>query len=472
MRTIVWFRGKDLRMSDHVPLRQAAAAGEVIPLFVLDPYFFEPVRARELPHRMQFLLDSLGALAANLETRGTKLLVVPGESVEVVPRLANQWRADRVVAHRWVEPFARERDWRIAAALGTRFQLFEGETLLPPDLLRSGSGRPFNVFTHFARAFRSALPLAEPLPAPKSLPPPPPLSCTTVAIPTLSDLGMTRNPNVLPGGEAAARARLRDFLSRGVDSYADRRDRMDLAGTSQLSADLKFGTLAVREVWNRVARESHASAGTTAFQNELIWREFAYATLWHRPSVLKQPFRPAFANFPWENSESYWDAWVAGQTGYPIVDAACRQLEGEGFVHNRARMIAASFLTKHLLVTYQRGEAHYMKYLTDGDWASNNMGWQWSAGCGCDAQPYFRVFNPVTQGEKFDPSGDYVRRWVPELASVPVRFIHKPWEAPNDVLRAAGVELGSNYPRPIVDHRAARERFLQLASSVNAAKSP
>jgi deoxyribodipyrimidine photo-lyase len=471
VRTIVWFRGKDLRMSDHVPLRQAAAAGEVIPLFVLDPYFFEPVRARELPHRMQFLLDSLSALAKNLETRGTKLLVVPGKSVEVVPRLANEWRADRVVAHRWVEPFARERDERVAAALGERFQLFEGETLLPPDLLRSGSGTPFRVFTHFARAFRNAMPLAEPLPAPRSMPPLPALPCTTVPIPTLSDLGITRNPNLLPGGEAAARVRLRNFLATGVDSYAERRDRMDLAGTSRLSADLKFGTLAVREVWKLVSRESRVSQGRTVFQNELIWREFAYATLWHRPSVLKRPFRTAFATFPWGNSEGHWQAWVAGQTGYPIVDAACRQLVREGFVHNRARMIAASFLTKHLLVTYQRGEAHYMKYLTDGDWASNNMGWQWSAGCGCDAQPYFRVFNPVTQGQKFDPNGDYVRRWVPELASVPARFIHKPWEAPNDVLRAAGVELGGHYPRPIVDHRAARERFLQLASSVNAARS-
>ena len=455
-----------------MPLRRAAAAGEVIPLFVLDPYFFEPARARELPHRMQFLLESLDALAANLETRGTQLLVVPGESVEVVPRLANAWHADRVVAQRWVEPFARERDWRIAAALGERFELFEGETLLPPDLLRSGSGTPFSVFTPFSRAFRSALPLADALPAPKSLPALPTLRYTTVPIPTLSDLGIDRNPNLLPGGEAAARARLRSFLDRRIDGYAAQRDRMDLPGTSRLSADLKFGTLAVREVWNRVLGEGRATQGATVFQNELIWREFAYATLWHRPSVLRRPFRPAFANFPWENSETHWQAWVQGQTGYPIVDASCRQLLGEGFVHNRARMISASFLTKHLLVTYQRGEAHYMKYLTDGDWASNNMGWQWSAGCGCDAQPYFRVFNPVTQGEKFDPDGDYVRRWVPELADMPVRFIHKPWEAPSDMLRAAGVELGRNYPRPIVDHRMARERFLQLANSIKQPQTP
>lgn len=464
MRTIVWFRGKDLRLSDHLPLRHAAATGEVIPLFVLDPYFFKPTRAQELPHRIQFLLDSLSSLAANLATRGTQLLVVAGKSVDVVPRLAHDWNADRVVAQRWVEPFARERDRRIQAVLGQRFQLLEGETLLPPDLLRSNAGTPFAVFTHFARAFRSAFQLADPLAAPKSLPPLPNLSSTTVPIPTVEHLGIARNPNLLAGGEAAARARLRSFLRSGLEGYATRRERMDTAGTSRLSADLKFGTLSVRDVWNSLAREMRNSGDLQAFQNELLWREFAHATLWHRPSVVEQPFRPAFAKFPWENNEAHWQAWVAGQTGYPIVDAACRQLLGEGFVHNRARMISASFLTKHLLITYQRGEAHYMKYLTDGDWANNNMGWQWSAGCGCDAQPYFRVFNPVTQGEKFDPGGDYVRRWVSELARVPTRFVHKPWEAPDDVLRTAGVTLGRDYPRPIVDHRSARERFLLLAS--------
>lgn len=469
MRTIVWFRGKDLRLSDHLPLHRAQTGGEVIPVFVLDPFFFAPERARELPHRMQFLLESLQSLAQNLATRGTRLLVVPGKSVDVIPRLVREWNADRVVAQRWVEPFARERDRRIHAALGDRFELFEGEMLLPPDALRSGTGTPFSVFSHFARAFRAAYSVADSLPAPKSLPPLPALHYTTVAIPTLGDLGITRNPNIVAGGEAAARTRLRNFVQHGLDRYSQQRDRMDVAGTSRLSADLKFGTISVRAVWAASARQAAAPGGVAAFQNELMWREFAYATLWHKPSVLQLPFRPAFAKFPWENNDLYWQAWVDGRTGYPIVDAACRQLLGEGFVHNRARMIAASFLTKHLLINYQRGEAHYMKYLTDGDWASNNMGWQWSAGCGCDAQPYFRVFNPVTQGEKFDPSGDYVRRWVPELAGMPVHFLHKPWEAPDHVLEAAGVRLGRDYPRPIVDHKRARERFLQLANGLKAA---
>jgi deoxyribodipyrimidine photo-lyase len=239
-----------------------------------------------------------------------------------------------------------------------------------------------------------------------------------------------------------------------------------LPGTSRLSADLKFGTLCVRSVWSAVeGLRRQAPAAADAYTNELIWREFTHATLWDRPQLLERPFRSDFEGFPWRDDEAGWQAWVNGTTGYPVVDAAARQLKGEGFVHNRARMIAASFLTKHQLMHYQRGEAHYMKFLTDGDWAQNNAGWQWSAGCGTDAQPYFRVFNPTLQGEKFDPAGDYVRRWVPELAGLPAKLIHRPHEASAQALAAAGVKLGKTYPEPIVDHAMARDRFLKIAES-------
>jgi deoxyribodipyrimidine photo-lyase len=386
----------------------------------------------------------------------------------VVPRLAREWKADRVVAQRWVEPFARKRDRRIREALGAKFEIYEGETLMPPGTLRTGVGKPYSVFSQFARMFRQTAQMGvigRPLPSPRSFPPVPKHILARVTdIPTCEQLGIDRNPALLHGGERAATARLRRFLRDAAAAYPAQRDRMDLPGTSRLSADLKFGTISARQVWTAVEDALDGTTAARSFLNEIVWREFTHTTLWDRPELLEKPFRPAFAGFPWQYDEELWQAWVNGKTGYPIVDAASRQLLGEGFVHNRARMISASFLCKHLLIDYRRGEAHYMKYLTDGDWAQNNAGWQWSAGCGCDAQPYFRIFNPVTQSEKFDPDGYYVRRWVPELEKMSARYIHHPWEAPDPVLRAAGVRLDESYPRPVVDHRFARERFLAVAA--------
>ncbi len=233
---------------------------------------------------------------------------------------------------------------------------------------------------------------------------------------------------------------------------------MDLPGTSRLSADLKFGTLSVRAVWQVVAATGAGESGRR-YLNELLWREFSHHLLWEWPELPERPFRPAFEGFPWREDEAAWAAWTEGRTGYPVVDAAARQLRTEGFVHNRARMVAASFLTKHLLLDYRRGEAHYLRWLTDGDWAANNAGWQWCAGCGCDAQPWFRIFNPVTQGRTFDPDGTYVRRWVPELVGCQTSFIHEPWKVPQ------ATRLRFDYPEPIVDHAFARERFFAVAKA-------
>jgi deoxyribodipyrimidine photo-lyase len=465
MRTLVWFRGKDLRVADHAPLVEAASCGDVIPLFVLDPFFFTRARARATPHRIQFLLDSLSELESSLARLGSRLLIVKGPSVEVVPRLARVWGVDRVVAYGWVAPVGRTRDALVAAASPVALQLYDGETLLPPGSLRSGSGRPYEVFTAFRRAFERRVFISAPWPAPRRLPPlPSDVVARIVSVPTCESLGITINPALQAGGERAARRRLRRFLAGPAGTYHHGRNRLDLAGTSRLSADLKFGTLSVRTVWTSVERELRSTQAGWAFLNELVWREFAHHTLFDRADVAREPFRRDFAGFPWRYRQAWWDAWTQGRTGYPIVDASARQLLGEGFVHNRARMISASFLTKHLLIDYRRGEAHYMQYLTDGDWANNNAGWQWSAGCGADAQPYFRVFNPVRQGRMFDPSGAYVRRWLPELEKVPAEYIHEPWSAPTDVLERAGVRLGRDYPRPIVRHDEARARFLAVAS--------
>jgi deoxyribodipyrimidine photo-lyase len=481
LRTLVWFRGKDLRVADHAPLRAAIAGdgksqSEVIPLFVLDDHFFAPAAARETPFRIQFLIDAVASLAANLEHLGSKLILVKGRSVEQVPRLAGVWKVDRVVAQSWVAPIGRVRDERVRRSLDVPLELFSTETLAPPGSLRTGGGDPYSVFTAFARAFSRDVKVAAPLAAPRSIPPlPAPVAEFATAhaatLPTLESLGLVRNPRVLPGGERPARERLKRWLARDAKDYDELRNRMDLPGTSRLGADLKFGTLSPRTVWHAVDRRLRELSpdALRVYQNELLWREFAHSTLFDRPRLLDEPFRSEWRGFPWREDDASWLAWTRGRTGYPVVDASARELLATGFVHNRARMISASFLAKHLLIDFRRGEAHYLDRLTDGDWANNDAGWQWSAGCGCDAQPWFRIFNPVTQGRKFDPEGDYVRAFVPELARLPARFIHAPWEAPPAVLAAAGVKLGtgpdSTYPPPIVEHAAARKRFLDMAKA-------
>lgn len=472
MRTLVWFRGKDLRTADHAPLRAAVDAaaktgGDVIPLFVLDDYFFAPDAARRIPFRIQFLLDSLTSLAANLEHLGSRLVVVEGRSTEQVPRLAKLWKVDRVVAQSWVAPVGRARDRLVTANLdGIPFELFDTETLTRPGSLRTGGGDPYSVFTAFARAFARDVKVPAPLPALKKLPPlPDDVRTRSVAIPALEDLGLTRNPAVQAGGERNARARLKAWLAGDAKDYDELRNLMAVTGTSRLSADLKFGTLSVRTVWHAVqnALPDLSPDALRVYLNELLWREFAHSTLFDRPKLLRETFRPEWRRFPWRDDEAGWRAWVDGKTGYPVVDAAARELLATGFVHNRARMIAASFLAKHLLIDFRRGEQHYFDLLTDGDWANNDAGWQWSAGCGCDAQPWFRIFNPVTQGEKFDPDGVYVRRWVPELATLDTKYIHAPWTAPAATLAAANLRLGADYPRPVVEHDLARKRFLDVA---------
>lgn len=466
MRSIVWFRGKDLRLADHQPLAAGIAAGEVLPVFIFDPYFFAPERAVQMGHRIQFLLDSAQALKTALQARGSDLICLRGASFDRLAELSRAWSADRVLAARWSERFGRKRDDSIASRLQVPFHLFEGETLMPPGDILTASGQAFRVFTPFWRAFQRVFELKAPLPRPERLPPlPPEILALDEGIPGLEELGVVANERLIRGGEQAAWSRLDAFLRGPADRYVNGRDRLDQEGTSRLSADLKFGLLSPRQVWWAIETAEARPGGGAAFQRQLVWREFSHHSLWHWPDLLERPFRADFEGFPWLEDPAGWQAWVQGQTGYPVVDAAARQLLVEGFVHNRARMIAASFLTKHLGIHYQRGEAHYMRYLVDGDWAQNNLGWQWSAGCGCDAQPYFRVFNPTLQGQRFDPAGTYVRQWVPELAKLPKRWIHEPWNAPESVLLEAGVTLARDYPQPIVEHRAARGRFLATAKA-------
>ena len=461
MKTLIWIRGKDLRLTDHPALAQANPGD--IAVFVVDPYFFAPENAKNMPHRIQFLIDSLHALADAMHAAGGKLWAIPGRSTHVIPELAQACRVDRVIALRWVEPIGRRRDHIVQERLNVPFELLEGETLHPPGTVRTGGGTPYSVFSPFARTLRRQLTIDTPHPVPTILPSGDVPERFVGALPTLDDVGLRRNSSILRGGEAAAHERLRVFVDNKNQRYKDHRNRMDLDGTSRLSADIKFGVLSPRTVWLAVQNSSWTEADKDAYLNELIWREFNYSTLWDRPDILDNPFKAKWAGFPWRNDPDHWHAWVTGTTGYPVVDAAARQLLATGFVHNRARMITASFLTKHLQIDYRRGEAHYLKWLTDGDWAQNNMGWQWAAGSGADAQPWFRIFTPILQGRKFDPDGSYVRKWIPELAPVETKYIHSPWTAPSLALQWSGIRLGETYPLPIVDHATARQDYLTVA---------
>ena len=409
--------------------------------------------------------ESVVALGEALQERGARLRVLRGRAVEVLPALARETGASSVFVTRDATPYGRSRDRAVAARLagdGVTLHAKRGLYVHEPDEVATQDGRPYTVFTPFRRAWGGRARAGGRPGAGRSLGPP---GGRPDAVP---DLGApSADPSLIPApGERAARERLAAWVERGIEAYADRRDRMDLDGTSRLSQDLRWGLLSPLEVLERAGGPGD---GRRVFASEVAWREFYAHVLWHHPRVLREPFQPAFAALPWRDDPDALDAWREGRTGYPIVDAAMRQLRASGYVHNRARMITASFLTKHLLADWRTGEAEFMRHLTDGDVASNNGGWQWTASTGMDPQPYFRVFNPILQGRRFDPEGDYVRRWVPELRGIAGAAVHEPWRLDAAALAAAGVRIGADYPAPIVDHAAARARALEVYGATKAA---
>jgi deoxyribodipyrimidine photo-lyase len=364
-----------------------------------------------------------------------------------------------VFAEADASPYAARRDAAVAALLP--LTLTAGLTVHPPELVLKPDGGPYSLFRPFRKAWQ-ALPFpGEPLPAPASIPTPGGLTGQTVpSLPTLPE-----ELSFVPG-EAEAWRRLAAFLAGPVYAYADDRNRLDLAGTSGLSPYLRFGMLSARAASAaaqealRRAPDGEARRGAETWQQELIWREFYLHVLYHHPNVLREAFRPELRAIRWSDDETLFAAWCDGRTGYPVVDAAMRQLVASGWMHNRARMITASFLAKDLLIDWRRGERFFWHHLVDADPAANNGGWQWSAGTGTDAAPYFRLFNPVLQGRKFDPDGHFVRHWLPELAAVPTSHIHAPWTLPLSEQQRLGCVIGRHYPAPIVDHATTRARVL------------
>ncbi len=466
---IVWFRN-DLRLADNPALSAAAASGApVIPVHILEEAADDPWplggAARWWRHGS---LEKLGAACAGL---GSPLVLRRGAPAAVLAALIAETGAGGVSWNRRYTPAPAGRDAVIETELtgrGIGVRTFDAGLLADPRAVRNGSGKPFKVFTPFWRALAATLAPPPPDRAPGRLAPP----ARPVASDTLADWALLpTRPDWAGGlrgawepGEAAARARLADFLDGPVAAYPTERDRPDHDGSSALSPHLAFGEIGPRQIWHAARHAADArpalAGGVDAFLREVGWREFNHHLLHHNPQLPDRPLDPRFAGFPWRDDPAGLAAWQGGRTGYPIVDAGMRQLWNTGWMHNRVRMIAASFLIKDLLLPWQAGERWFRDTLVDADLANNAANWQWVAGCGADASPFFRVFNPILQGEKFDPHGDYVRRHLPELGGLPPRWIHKPWQAPADLLHQAGLRLGIDYPHPIVDHAAARDRAL------------
>lgn len=487
--TLVWFE-RDLRLQDNPALHAAIArGGAIVPVFVWD-------EAEALGRlgggqgvgaaARWWLHASLESLDGALRRRGSRLILRRGSAVGGLLEVAKATGAGAVYWNARYEPALRARDDRAKAALteaGLEAECRAGGSLLnEPDAIANRQGAPFQVFTAYWRhclTLSTAAPLKVregPLPSPARWPRSAALDELALRPQIAWDVGLRKQ--WIPGEPEAAK-RLARFVAGGMDRYDEERDLPAVEGTSQLSPSLHFGEISPRQIWAAVKGRAKASGvfppsnGARVFLSEIGWREFAHHLLFHFPETPQKPRREAFARFPWATDPGgvKLRAWQRGETGYPIVDAGMRQLWQTGWMHNRVRMIVASFLVKHLRLPWTAGLAWFDDTLVDADLANNVLGWQWSAGCGADAAPYFRIFAPVLQGQKFDREGRYVRRWVPELAQLPDGHVHAPWEAPPAVLAAAGVRLGKNYPPPIVDHATARAEALAAFRSLHAGPS-
>ncbi len=464
-RALVWFR-RDLRDHDHAPLAAALAnAATVYCAFVFDTDILDHLPDSQ-DRRVEFILGSLRELAAALQARGGELIVRHGRASEEIPALAGQLGVDTVYAGRDYEPAAKRRDAEVATALheqGRRLVLLRDQVIFDGDAVLTQAGRPYTVFTPYKNAWLKRLTVVDYACADSSQgrlsSPPPELA---EPLPTLADLGFVATDLAELGispGMSGAQTLWQAFRAGRMARYAQLRDFPAIKGVSYLSVHLRFGTLSLRELVREAVAQS-GSPGADTWLSELIWRDFYFMILDRFPQVAERAFKPEYDAITWDDWPEGLAAWQQGRTGYPLVDAAMRQLLHSGWMHNRLRMVVASFLCKDLGIDWRHGEAWFARQLNDFDLAANNGGWQWAASSGCDAQPWFRIFNPVTQSEKFDAEGRFIRRYVPELARVPDKYLHAPWQLARRDQEALGVIIGRDYPAPIIDHAVAREKTL------------
>ena len=473
----IWCVRRDLRLDDNPALLEAARADAMLAVFVHAPEEEGPWP----PGGAQrwWLHRSLASLAASLAARGSRLVVLRGESAQVLSDLARATGASSVVWSRRFEPAARRQESRVEAALesiGVRWHAYLSNHLTDPEEIATQTGNPYQVYTPFARNVRARPAPGRPRAAPVTLPP----ADGAPAGLAIDDLGLEPTIDWAEGlratwspGEAGAQAHLARFTAGPIAAYPEGRDLPAIEGTSRLSPHLAFGEIGIRRVWHAASAGSPAGSPAESidkFHAELLWREFATHVLFHFGHTDLAPLRPEYARFPWRDDRAALEAWRRGRTGYPLVDAGMRELWRTGWMHNRVRMVVASFLVKHLLLPWQEGAKWFWETLVDADLASNSLGWQWAAGSGADAAPYFRIFNPTSQAAKFDADAAYIRRWVPELAGLDPKSAREPADAAPFLLLAADVRLGENYPRPVVAHAMARERALAALAAVTAGK--
>ncbi|MBL8132220.1 MAG: deoxyribodipyrimidine photo-lyase [Anaerolineae bacterium] len=463
-RVAIWWIRRDLRLHDNLALQAALRSGRrIVPLFILDPALLRGERFG-LP-RLKFMLTGLQALDDSLRARGGRLIVRHGDPRTILGDLAERTGADAVYANRDYSPYAERRDAAVSGEMAVPVHYFDDALLHAPEHTLKGDGTPFVIYTPYKRHW-----LTLPKPQPQFYVIGPDVwhdaGESETTLPTLHGLGYGETIPVPDAGEDAAARRLAGFMNTGVFSYRDSRDILagdpflygGDAATSGLSAYLRFGMISPRQMYAAAEEARERTVNTSQRESidvwisELAWREFYMTILFRFPYAYNTSFRQEFERVAFRHAPDELLAWQEGRTGYPIVDAAMRQLHTTGWMHNRARMIVASFLTKDLLIYWREGDVFFMKHLIDGDPAANNGGWQWSAGTGTDAQPYFRVFNPVTQSQKFDPQGMYIRRWLPQLRGIPDAHIHAPWTMSSPP---------ADYPAPLVDHHAARARALE-----------